>query len=228
MTEHLESLAAGEEDQLEQHPDVVASLDVARSNDLRRIESAYRACRDENWGILAAAILCGAVPDYLKSFVPPPPPWPRFKPTCDTGFTPQQLDERRKCEILKYKGVRSGRATTTVSDVMTKRRQYVNAVRGRYLPKQSFAQQTQTTTNFNTQNNLIAGRRMIFGTAGGAPATLCLFPCTPFSASDIPRPPAGSGSGTCPNGLKEDPSVPLTRFFPQRSYAEGLVDFLDG
>ncbi len=70
---HLESLAAGEEDQLEQHPDVVASLelDVAQSNDLRRIESAYRACRDENWGILAAAILCGAVPAYLKPFVPP-------------------------------------------------------------------------------------------------------------------------------------------------------------
>ena len=71
VTEHLESLAAGEEDQLEQHPDVVASLDVARSNDLRRIESAYRACRDENRGILAAAILCGAAPVYLKPYVPP-------------------------------------------------------------------------------------------------------------------------------------------------------------
>ena len=68
---HLESLAAGEEDQLEQHPDVVASLDVARSYDLRRIESAVRACRDENRGILAAAILCGAVPAYLKPYVPP-------------------------------------------------------------------------------------------------------------------------------------------------------------
>ena len=73
VAEHLESLAASQEDQLEQHPDVVASLelDVAQSNDLRRIESAYRACRDENWGILAAAILCGAVPAYLKPFVPP-------------------------------------------------------------------------------------------------------------------------------------------------------------
>ena len=71
VTEHLESLAATEEDQLAQHPDVVASLDVARSNDLRRIESAVRACRDENRGILAAAILCGAVPAYLKPFVPP-------------------------------------------------------------------------------------------------------------------------------------------------------------
>lgn len=166
--------------------------------------------------------------DDICTFVPPPPPWSRFKPPCYAGVTPQQLDERRKCEILKYKGVRSGRSTTTVSDAMTKRQRYVNAVRGRYLPKQSFAQQTQTSTNFNTQNNSIVGGRMIFGTAGGAPATLCLFPCTPFSASDVPRPPAGSGSGTCPDGLKEDPSVPLTRFSTQRSFAEGLDDFLDG
>jgi hypothetical protein len=67
----LESLVARDEDQLEQHRAVVASLVDRSSNDLRRIESAVRACRDENWAILAAAILCGAVPDYLKSFVPP-------------------------------------------------------------------------------------------------------------------------------------------------------------
>ena len=71
VIEWLESLVAREEDQLEQHRAVVASLVDRSSNDLRRIESAVRACRDENWGILAAAILCGAVPDYLKSFVPP-------------------------------------------------------------------------------------------------------------------------------------------------------------
>ena len=71
VIEWLESLVAREEDQLEQHRAVVASLVDRSSNDLRRIESAVRACRDENRGILAAAILCGAVPAYLKPFVPP-------------------------------------------------------------------------------------------------------------------------------------------------------------
>ena len=153
-----------------------------------------------------------------------PPPWSRFKPGCNPGFTVEQLDERRKCEVLKYKGVSSGRATANVDGSMTKRQRYVNAVRGRFLPKKSFAQQTQTTTNFNTQNYIVSGRKMIYETSGGLERA-CPPICTPFSASDVPRPPASEGSSGC---LMEDPTVPLTRFFPQRSFATGIDDFLDG
>ncbi len=76
--------------------------------------------------------------------------WSRFKPAdYDRAIlTPVQLDERRKCEILKYK---------KNSSQMTKKEQYAAAARGTLLPKRGFAMQTDTITNPNVANLPMVG-----------------------------------------------------------------------
>lgn len=159
---------------------------------------------------------------------PPPgaPPWTRFRPTCIplggvNNLTTKKLDEKRKCAILRYKGVRSGRAMTNVADISTRRERYVRAVRGQYLPHMSFARQTQTTTDPNTSElPLIDGRILQYVSESGDPSG-CIAPCQPLTASDVPSSPTTQ----C---LIDDPDVPLTRFHPQRTFSNGVDDFLDG
>ena len=138
----------------------------------------------------------------------PPPTYPRFRPNCSAvmNFTTQQLNMRRKAEILKYKGAISGRSTTNVADVTTNKQRYVNAVRGRYIKSVSFASQNQTNTNSNTndlQNNSVS--LLYSGVANtndnnvGCPE--------PLSASDVPY-AAGE-----PTELFEDKTVPLTGLY---------------
>lgn len=71
--------------------------------------------------------------------------WSRFQPPDynTTQFTPEQISERRKCEILKYK------TNTTQS---TKKQRFAAASRGSLLKKRGFASQTDTLTNPNTAN----------------------------------------------------------------------------
>ena len=157
---------------------------------------------------------------------PGAPPWTRFRPSCIplgglNGFTTKQLDEKRKCAILKYKGVRSGRAMTTVADVSTRKQRYVRAVRGQYLPHMSFAQQTQTTTNPNTKSWVVVDDRKLLYENDDGSSVECAAPCQPLTASDVPSSPTTQ----C---LIDVSGVPLTRFHPQRTYSNGVDDFLDG
>ena len=144
-----------------------------------------------------------------------PPPWVRFKPSCTpyNTFTPQQLAERRKAEILKYKGNRSGKRTSNVSDVTTSRQRYVNAVRGRYLPHSSFASQTQQATNNNIKTlTLSNGVLLPTNVAANEPGSTLVGCPEPLSASDVPY-AAGE-----PTTLQENKAVPVTMLFPRRSF----------
>ena len=149
----------------------------------------------------------------------PPPPYPRFRPNCSAvmNFTTQQLDMRRKAEILKYKGAISGRSTTNVADITTKKQRYVNAVRGRYIKSVSFASQNQTNTNSNTnalQNN---GVSLLYSGVANTNENNVGCP-EPLSASDVPY-AAGE-----PTELFEDKTVPITGLYIHRSYAGSVFD----
>ena len=87
--------------------------------------------------------------------------WSRYKPdnyyeTVGVGqlqpYTQNQLDERRKCEILKY---------AKNSNQMTKNEQFAAAARGTLLPKRGFAMQTDTVTNSNVAGLQQIGNRLI-------------------------------------------------------------------
>lgn len=153
--------------------------------------------------------------------IPPNPPrtWTRYRPNCAAiaGFTTEQLDMRRKVQILQYKGDVS-RQLSNVNGRITKVQRYVNAVKGRYLPNKTFGVQTQIVTDPNPDdlpracgsdisNNdcfvLDYSQQATIGTSA------CLPPAEPTSASDVPGPVIL---------LQLDPSVSVTRLAVQRTY----------
>lgn len=71
--------------------------------------------------------------------------WSRFQPPDynTATFTPDQINERRKCEILKYK------SNTTQT---TKKQRFAAASKGSLLKKRGFASQTDTLTVANAAN----------------------------------------------------------------------------
>ena len=69
--------------------------------------------------------------------------WNRLIPDCPTGFTPQQLDERRKAEIFKYKKNSSN---------FSKKMNYSRLARGIRQRGNTFATQSASYTNPNTLN----------------------------------------------------------------------------
>ena len=69
--------------------------------------------------------------------------WNRLIPDCPTGFTPQQLDERRKAEIFKYKNNSSN---------FSKKMNYSRLARGIRQRGNTFATQSASYTNPNTLN----------------------------------------------------------------------------
>lgn len=69
--------------------------------------------------------------------------WNRIPYTCLSGFTPQQLDERRKAEIFKYKKNSSN---------FSKKMNYSRLARGIKERKTTFATQSITYSNPNTLN----------------------------------------------------------------------------
>ena len=144
-----------------------------------------------------------------------PPPWVRFTPSCSpyNTFTPQQLAERRKAEVLKYKGNRSGKRTSNVADITTSKQRYVNAVRGRYLPHSSYASQTQQSTNNNIKTlTLSNGILLPTDVAANEPGSTLVGCPEPLSASDVPY-AAGQ-----PTTLQENKAVPVTMLFTRRTY----------
>lgn len=109
--------------------------------------------------------------------------WARFKPVCYPEFTPQQLDERRKAEILQYK---------PNSAALSKKMAYARASRGELLKKKGFAVQTDTYTNSNVfglekVNNVLICPAPVVNcgltsscNVPGRVTTLCLDPAVPL------------------------------------------------
>ena len=130
--------------------------------------------------------------------------WSRYRPPNPADFglatgtqTYNKLDERRKCEILKYKKNASN---------MTKKEQFAAAARGTLLPKRGFAIQTDTATNPN-----IAGLTQV-GNLFVCPSRSK--PCSLTTECDVPGPPIS---------LCYDESVPLYNYVRTYEYKAGEV-----
>lgn len=134
--------------------------------------------------------------------------WSRYRPPNPADFglasvtgtgtlTYDKLDERRKCEILKYKKNASN---------MTKKAQFAAAARGSLLPKRGFAIQTDTTTNPN-----VAGLTQV-GNLFVCPARTK--PCSLTTECDVPGPPIS---------LCYDAAVPLYNYVRTYEYKAGAV-----
>ena len=132
--------------------------------------------------------------------------WSRYRPPNPADFglesgagtqTYIKLDERRKCEILKYKKNASN---------MTKKEQFAAAARGSLMSKRGFAIQTDTTTNPN-----VAGLTQV-GNLFVCPARTK--PCSLTTECDVPGPPIS---------LCYDESVPLYNYVRTYEYKAGEV-----
>lgn len=130
--------------------------------------------------------------------------WSRYRPPnpADFGLATgtqayNKLDERRKCEILKYKKNASN---------MTKKEQFAAAARGTLLPKRGFAIQTDITTNPN-----IAGLTQV-GNLFVCPSRSK--PCSLTTECDVPGPLIS---------LCYDASVPLYNYVRTYEYQAGAV-----
>jgi hypothetical protein len=132
--------------------------------------------------------------------------WSRYRPPNPADFglesgtgtqTYNKLDERRKCEILKYKKNASN---------MTKKEQFAAAARGSLMSKRGFAIQTDTTTNPN-----IAGLTQV-GNLFVCPSRTK--PCSLTTECDVPGPPIS---------LCYDESVPLYNYVRTYEYKAGEV-----
>lgn len=123
--------------------------------------------------------------------------WTRASSSCITSVSSKKLDERRKAEILKYKG-NSAR--------ITKKQQYSNMVNG-IGPRgnQVWATQTETKTNPNVRELPTAGLNTLLYN-NKKPH------CSSTTSSDVP----GKVKKLC-----IDENVPLTRFITQRTYLAG-------
>ena len=100
--------------------------------------------------------------------------WSRFQPPVynTTQFTPDEISERRKCEILKYK---------TNTTQITKKQRFAAASRGSLLRKKGFASQTDTLTDSNTAKLPEVNGVLICPSSERK--------CTLTSESDVPGPP---------------------------------------
>ena len=130
--------------------------------------------------------------------------WSRYRPPNPADFglatgtqTYSKLDERRKCEILKYKKNASN---------MTKKEQFAAAARGTLLPKRGFANQTDTTTNPNVAGLTQVGNLLI------CPSRNKL--CSLTTECDVPGKPIS---------LCYDESVPLYNYVRTYEYPAGAV-----
>ena len=125
--------------------------------------------------------------------------WSRFQPPDyrTTTYTPEQISERRKCEILKYK------ANTSQ---MTKKQRFAAASNGTLLKKKGFASQSDTLTNPNTAGLDEENGALICRSA--------VKKCTLTTESDVPGPPML---------LCLDDSVPLYNYVRAYEYKSGEV-----
>jgi hypothetical protein len=128
----------------------------------------------------------------------PPPPWSRFSLSCGTdgqGFTAEQLQMRRKAEVLQY-------YTNKVNmQKSTKAQQWSYIARGLSTLKQTYATQTVNYTNPNTTGYPNNNRAIILpDKCINQALRLSTFPSY---CSDVPGPVVP---------LTFDPKVPLVRY----------------
>lgn len=122
----------------------------------------------------------------------PPPPWVRFTNSCsNSGYTSEQLQMRRKAETLRHE-------TTLKAKRFTKAEYYAFVAKGFNNKKKTYATQTDTFTNPNTQNYPSNGDGLTLPSS--CPNQILTFPS---SASDVPGPVVP---------LTYDPNVPLVRY----------------
>jgi hypothetical protein len=143
--------------------------------------------------------LYGNVCNYSFSNRYSPSLWSRFQPADynTATFTPEQINERRKCEILKYK------SNTTQS---TKKQRFAAASKGLLLKKRGFASQTDTLTVSNTANLPEVNGVFICPSSEKK--------CTLTTESDVPGPP---------RLLCLDDNVPLYNHVRAYEYKSGQV-----
>ena len=135
--------------------------------------------------------------------------WSRYRPpnSTDLGLasttangtviTYDKLDERRKCEILKYKKNASN---------MTKKEQFAAAARGSLMSKRGFAIQTDTITNPNIAGLTQVGNLFVCPSQNK--------PCSLTTECDVPGPPIS---------LCYDAAVPLYNYVRTYEYKAGEV-----
>lgn len=129
----------------------------------------------------------------------PPNLWPREIPACPSSdFTSEQLNERRKAEILKYKKNSSG---------FSQKQQYSRLARGLGKHRHvTYATQSQTYTNANIKQLPFAlddsGTNILV-----CPNSSVL--CATTSQNDVPGPV---------KTLCLDSNVPLYNYIVQRTY----------
>lgn len=131
-------------------------------------------------------------------------PWTRFDydDVCREGFTQDQLDMRRKYEILQYNKNQNN---------LTKKQQYVHDVKGISATTRRRQFASQPLYNNTVGNNVNVDRLNQSG------ATLVFQTCTPQAESyttdsDVPGPR---------RRLFFDRTVPLTRYVPVRRTYKG-------
>jgi len=162
-------------------------------------------------------------------YAPPIPArtWTRYGGNCGThmGFTQEQLDMRRKVEILQYQGLPAKKGGS-VNGRITKVQRYVNAVNGKYLPNRTFTTQSETVTAPNTADlqlgcgpSSVPGECFVleYSPQSSAVTTDCLPPPESTTASDVPGPPMM---------LQLDPNVPVTNLALQKTYPGQSIDNL--
>jgi hypothetical protein len=129
----------------------------------------------------------------------PPPPWARFSLICNTDadneFTAEQLQMRRKAEILQYYNNKVNMQKST------KAQQWSFIARGLSSLKNTYATQTVNFTNPNTTN--FPNNNRIIALSSQCTNNVLRVSTFPSYCSDVPGPVVP---------LTFDPRVPLVRF----------------
>ena len=141
-------------------------------------------------------------------------PWDRLTSECPGNFTSQQLDMRRKIEILKYNNHDSK------LNKASKKSEFVNAVKGNHSHRKQYASQSINggVNNPNVHNLVREGNSLIIKPNIG----LVTCPTHEYSgftsAAGVPGPNIK---------LTLDESVPLTRFSKSKPSLsnQGLFNF---
>jgi hypothetical protein len=153
-------------------------------------------------------------PACLPQIGGPQPPnlWSRATNTnCINGYSPTELNMRRKAEVLKYKGN---------ENKLTKKQQWSRIINGNGpLGKKTWASQNDLGSNPNIYGltPTTSGNGTSLNLCAPTEATSSSIKCSPSTASDVPGPEVL---------LCYDPSVPLVGYGnPRRTYLAGGTKF---
>jgi surface protein len=144
--------------------------------------------------------------------------WNRLTPVCPSGFTPQQLDERRKAEIFKYKKNSAG---------FSKKQQFSRLSRGLGKPRgKTYATQGYNVTNPNVQNLPLVGKNVptVVDDGTGNFVTQDVFMGTTLVCPNSKKNFAFSWQNDVPGPSTKialNTNVPLTRYQMPRTFQAG-------